>query len=86
MLDKEMIAPVECAHCGMVYDLTAVKPTARFADATCFKTPCCDRYADDRTWKSMPDFTTLEPGEVGKPLVCMMTGEVIRRRVVRADH
>ncbi len=54
-----MMSPVRC-RCGRVYDLTKVKVTGRYADCTVFETPCCKRQADDRTWKSMPDFTRLD--------------------------
>jgi hypothetical protein len=54
-----MLVPVVCSHCGAIYDLCAGEPTARYADCTCFITPCCGRHADDRMWKSLPDFTRL---------------------------
>lgn len=57
MATEEMWHPVICNFCGKRYDLGRVEVTARYADATCFTTPCCGRQADDREWKSMPDFT-----------------------------
>lgn len=57
---RRMGAPVRCLHCGAIYDLQAVTVVARYADCSMFKTPCCGTSADDRTWKSMPDFEKLE--------------------------
>ena len=57
---KSMISPVVCSHCGKVYDLASGKVEVRFTDCTQFKTPCCNTTADDRTWKSLPDFKRLE--------------------------
>ena len=57
-IDK-MIKPVICTYCSKPYDLTAVKPIHRFADCTTYKTPCCKKHADDRRWKSLPDFVVL---------------------------
>lgn len=51
---------VICNFCGKHYDLGKVKVTARYADATCFITPCCGKQADDREWKSSPDFRRTE--------------------------
>ena len=49
---------VKCSWCGQVYDLGDVSNIiARYADATVFEAPCCHRTVDDRSWKSMPDFT-----------------------------
>ena len=50
-----MLSPVVCTHCGAIYDLCAVVPICRYADCTTFKTPCCNCFADDRKWKSLPD-------------------------------
>lgn len=50
-----MLAPVQCTHCGEIYDLTATTSIARFADCDIFKAPCCGRQVDDRRWKSLPD-------------------------------
>jgi len=54
-----MLAPVRCTHCNKAYDLTSVKPLARFADCTTFESPCCHKHVDDRTWKGMPDIERL---------------------------
>jgi len=56
------MAKVICNFCGKVYDLGKVKVIARYTDATCFETPCCGRSADDREWKSMPDFERMADG------------------------
>ena len=55
-----MLAPVRCTWCRKVYDLCAAKVIHRYQDCTLFTTPCCGRQADDRIWKSMPDFTKLD--------------------------
>lgn len=57
-LDK-MLIPVQCNHCGKPYDLCETEVIHRYADCTLYKTPCCNRTADDREWKSCPDFTKL---------------------------
>jgi hypothetical protein len=46
---RKMMFPVECHHCYSVYDLAGVETVARYADCTVYKTPCCNRTADDRT-------------------------------------
>lgn len=56
---KDMLSPVECLHCGKVYDLTEGKPVHRFADCTVFITPCCSKQVDDRTWISLPHIRRL---------------------------
>ena len=56
---KKMLVPVRCLHCGQTYDLADTTPIHRYADATTFRTPCCNVMADDRRWKSMPDFVEL---------------------------
>jgi len=56
---SSMLVPVVCSYCGAIYDACGVEVTARYADCTCYITPCCGRHADDRKWKSMPDFTEL---------------------------
>lgn len=56
---KGMISPVICS-CGKVYDLTTVKVVHRYADCTQFRTPCCKKLADDREYKSMPDFERID--------------------------
>lgn len=56
---RGMTSPVRCNHCGTVYDLGVATIISRHADATVFTTPCCNRTADDRWWKSLPDYTAL---------------------------
>lgn len=58
---RGMRSPVICRHCGELFDLEAVNVTARYHDATVFRTPCCDREADDRPGKSLPDFSYVNP-------------------------
>ncbi|MCV7174809.1 hypothetical protein [Mycolicibacterium sphagni] len=52
-----MGSPVLCGKCGKVYDLQAVHVTQRYADCSMWRTPCCDREADDRPWKG--DYTPI---------------------------
>jgi len=47
---KGMHDPVQCLHCGKVYDLGTVHVIRRHADCSVWKTPCCRTEADDRTW------------------------------------
>lgn len=57
---KGMIVPVKCNHCGKAYDLTTVKVNHRYGDCDQFTTPCCNYgFADTRSWKSFPDYKTL---------------------------
>jgi hypothetical protein len=51
----EMFMPLECAHCGQVYDAGKVTVTARYADCSVWTTPCCRRTGvDDRPpWGGM---------------------------------
>ena len=42
-----MTFPVRC-RCGGVYDLGKVTVTARYADCSMWKAPCCGVTADDR--------------------------------------
>ena len=53
--------PVICAYCGKIYDLGTVTVIARYADCSVFKTPCCNKEADDRTFVSMPSFRRCIP-------------------------
>lgn len=53
---SHMMSPVQCAHCRDIYDLGGVEVVARYADCDMFKTPCCGRTVDSRSWKSMPDY------------------------------
>lgn len=56
---QRMLAPVRCGHCGAVYDSADVEVTARYADCSVWRSPCCGRRVDDRTWKSLPDIIKL---------------------------
>jgi len=59
-----MMSPVICSYCREIYDLTKVEVVHRYADCTLFKTPCCYRKADDRSWKGMPDYTELKDANI----------------------
>ena len=62
----DMHQPARCAFCGRVYDLGTVTVTARYVDCSVWKTPCCNRTADDRGetgWKSRSDYTRLPGGK-----------------------
>lgn len=59
----EMFKPVRCRWCRGVYDLGSVTVTARYADCSVWKTPCCNNTADDRGetgWKSIGDYTVID--------------------------
>lgn len=56
----DMISPVRCSFCRRIYDLSNGEVVQRYADCTVFKTPCCGRTADDRTWKPRPDFIRVD--------------------------
>jgi hypothetical protein len=60
-----MTSPVRCAYCGCVYDLGRVEVTARYADCSMWKAPCCGRIVDDRGetgWKSTKDYYPIKRG------------------------
>jgi len=57
---QKMMSPVTCSHCGQTYDLADAKVVHNYGDCTMFRTPCCDVLADDRAWKSFPDFKRIE--------------------------
>lgn len=60
-----MRSPVRCTHCRGVYDLAAVKVTARYTDCSMWRSPCCDQLVDDRGetgWKSRADYVRLPKG------------------------
>jgi len=57
---QKMISPGRCSFCGGIYDLTMVKPIHRYADCTLYRTPCCNKLADDREWKSLADFRRID--------------------------
>jgi hypothetical protein len=56
---EAMADPCRCTYCGKVYDLGHVHVTARYADCSIFRSPCCGHLADDRTAVSLPSFTRL---------------------------
>ncbi len=61
-----MFSPVRCT-CGRIYDLGKVEVTARYADCSVWKAPCCGRTADDRGetgWKSTKDYYPIDKREV----------------------
>lgn len=60
---KKMISPVICNHCGQAYDLADAKVIHNYADCTDYITPCCNTRADDREWKSFPDFKRINLNE-----------------------
>lgn len=64
---REMSFPVRC-RCGKVYDIGAVTVTARYADCSVWKTPCCRRVTDDRPagWSSGPSYQELDK-RTGQP-------------------
>jgi hypothetical protein len=59
----DMHQPVRCTWCGGVYDLGKVKVTARYADCSMWKAPCCGNTVDDRGetgWKSRKDYERID--------------------------
>lgn len=58
-----MTWPVRCARCHRgIYDLATVEVTARYADCSVWRTPCCDQTVDDRGetgWTSRKDYHRL---------------------------
>jgi hypothetical protein len=63
---SSMFSPAQCAHCGGVYDLGTVEVTARYADCSMWKAPCCGLLVDDRGetgWKSRKDYHKLPGGQ-----------------------
>jgi hypothetical protein len=60
-----MTFPVRCTWCRGVYDVGAVEVTARYADCSMWKAPCCGRTVDDRGdtgWKSRKDYERIQKG------------------------
>lgn len=57
----DMFYPVRCTWCHKVYDAGKVEVTARYADCSCWTSPCCGRQVDDRGrgWKSRPDIEEI---------------------------
>ena len=60
---SEMSWPVRCNRCHHgVYDLGMVEVTARYADCSVWKTPCCNQTVDDRGqtgWTTRKDYEVL---------------------------
>lgn len=57
-----MTSPVQCAYCRRIYDLGTVEVTARYADCSMWKSPCCWVTVDDRGetgWKTKKDYYPL---------------------------
>jgi hypothetical protein len=57
-----MSQPAQCSHCHRIYDLGTVTVTARYADCSMWKAPCCGLLVDDRGetgWKSFSDYRRL---------------------------
>lgn len=75
-----MASPVRCMRCHRgVYDLGRVEVTARYADCSMWKTPCCGAVVDDRgktDWTSRKDYERINPD---RPDVLRVTpwGDVI---------
>lgn len=58
-----MTQPARCGWCGGVYDLGKVTVTARYADCSVWKAPCCGMTVDDRGetgWKSRGDYQRIK--------------------------
>lgn len=64
LLVEGMTFPVRCNRChDGVYDLGQVEVTARYADCSVWKTPCCGSVVDDRGetgWTSRADYVRLD--------------------------
>lgn len=82
-LVSAMSAPVRCANCGSIYDSGHVKVTARFADASLWKAPCCGIESDDRPYvgRAIRLYTLADiEGSLGPT-----QDGIIRRRIVQPD-
>ncbi|WP_328344718.1 hypothetical protein [Micromonospora sp. NBC_00421] len=59
-----MFKPVSCNRChNGVYDIGRVEVTARYADCSMWKTPCCGSVVDDRGetgWTSRKDYEVID--------------------------
>ncbi len=55
-----MLSPVECYHCGHVYDSASVKVTHRYVDCSEWECPGCKQIVDDRMWKGPADIIKLD--------------------------
>lgn len=62
-----MMKPVHCNHCGKNYDLASVKIVHRYSDCDLFRTTCCNKLSDTRTYKNFPDYTEII-GVFGTPI------------------
>jgi hypothetical protein len=61
----DMSFPVRCTWCSGVYDVGKVEVTARYADCSVWKAPCCGTNVDDRGdtgWKSRKDYERIPKG------------------------
>jgi hypothetical protein len=67
-MTSQMFDPVRCNRCRTgVYDLGTVEVTARYADCSMWRTPCCNQLVDDRGetgWKSQKDYVKLSQAEL----------------------
>jgi hypothetical protein len=59
-----MAEPVQCAHCGALYDLRAVTGAVNYADCSVWRTPCCNREVDDRKIVTHYQPVASEPAHV----------------------
>lgn len=66
---SRMQSPARCTHCGGIYDLGMVTVYQRYSDCSVWKTPCCGRTADDRKFKSLPDYTEIDKARLRYPFI-----------------
>jgi hypothetical protein len=61
---QAMHQPVRCNRCYTgIYDLGTVTVTARYADCSVWRTPCCDQSVDDRGhtgWTNRKDYEHID--------------------------
>lgn len=70
MVEQEQIAgmvkPVRCNRCNRgVYDIGKVTVTARYADCSVWRAPCCGATVDDRGetgWTIRKDYEVIDKG------------------------
>ncbi|MFV8317141.1 hypothetical protein [Mycobacterium sp. 23] len=58
-----MSQPARCLRCFKVYDLGTVVITARYADCSVWRTPCCNQAVDDRGetgWTTRRDYERIK--------------------------
>ncbi|MFD6565438.1 hypothetical protein [Micromonospora profundi] len=59
-----MFKPVRCNRCRSgIYDIGTVEVTARYADCSMWKTPCCGAVVDDRGetgWTTRRDYEVID--------------------------